>query len=82
MSMRSSSGCFTVKSAYLVAMSMGSREETGNLSNDAGMSYFWHSLWHLNLPRRDTEGWDGDDYWNDQGLFIAALSSLENLGLR
>ncbi|KAF3959781.1 hypothetical protein CMV_015441 [Castanea mollissima] len=31
-----SSGCFTVKSAYLVAMSMGSREETGNFSNDAG----------------------------------------------
>ena len=62
MSMKSSSGCFTVKSAYLVAMSMGSREATGNLSNDAGMSYFWHSLWHPNLPRRDTEGWDGGDY--------------------
>ena len=51
-----SSGCFTVKSAYLVAMSMGSKEETGNLSNDAGMSYFWHSLWHLNLPRKNFAG--------------------------
>lgn len=48
-----SSGCFTVKSAYLAAMSMGSREETANLSNDVGMSYFWHSLWHLNLPRKN-----------------------------
>lgn len=55
MSMKSSSGCFTVKSAYLVAMSMGSKEETLCHS-------LWHSLWHLNLPRRDTEGWDGGDY--------------------
>ena len=40
-----SSGCFTVKSAYLVAMSMGSKEET-----------LCHSLWHLNLPRRNFAG--------------------------
>lgn len=44
-----SSGCFTVKSAYLVAMSMGSKEETLCHS-------LWHSLWHLNLPRRNFAG--------------------------
>ena len=46
------SGKFTVKSAYRLAIEVGARHNDAETSNSAGMKEFWKFIWRLKVPNK------------------------------
>ena len=49
---QSANGCFSVKSAYKIAVEIKSGSDSGAVSDESSLRKFWKHLWRVNVPHK------------------------------